>query len=256
MRRRSREDGRMPLLEHVLALRKVLMISAYAVAIGTVLGWFFSDQVFAFLAQPVTRLQSITFITTTPLEPILVKLKMSLAIGVAVSLPIILWQIWGFILPALKQKEKKYLYMTVPSSIFLFLCGACLCFFVILPVGIKFLLYAGGTAVQSTPFVTKSSYLTFLLTFLGTFGLVFQMPIVLLILIRIGVVSPKTLAKKRRWAIIGVIILAAIVSPTPDLFTQGLMAVPMYLLYEVSIWLGYFVERKRKQALAAREMES
>ena len=82
------------------------------------------------------------------------------------------------------------------------------------------------------------------------------MPIVLLILIRIGVVSPKTLAKKRRWAIIGVIILAAIVSPTPDLFTQGLMAVPMYLLYEVSIWLGYFVERKRKQALAAREMES
>ncbi|WP_088189458.1 twin-arginine translocase subunit TatC [Desulfosporosinus sp. FKA] len=253
MRRRSRGDGNMPLLEHVLALRKVLVIAAYAIAIGTVLGWFFSDQTFAYLAHPVTRLKNITFITTTPMEPMLVKLKVSLLVGVTLALPVILWQVWAFILPALKQNERKYLYMVVPSSLLLFICGAALCFFVVLPVGIKFLLYAGGGAVQSTPFVTKTSYLGFLITFLGTFGLVFQLPIVLLILIRIGLLSPRTLAKKRRWALLIIIILAAIVSPTPDLFTQFLMAAPMYLLFEISIWLGYIVARKRAKALAASE---
>lgn len=125
-------------------------------------------------------------------------------------------------------------------------------FFVILPMGIKVLLYAGGGMVQSTPFVTKTSYLGFLITFLGTFGLVFQLPIVLLILIRIGILSPRTLAKKRRWAVLIIIILAAVVSPTPDLFTQFLMAAPMYFLFEISIWLGYIVERKRTKALASQ----
>ncbi|MDQ7096899.1 twin-arginine translocase subunit TatC [Desulfosporosinus sp. PR] len=251
MRRRSRGDGNMPLLEHVLALRKVLVIAAYAVAVGTVIGWFISDQTFAYLASPVTRLKNIMFITTTPMEPMLVKLKVSLSIGVTLALPVILWQIWGFVLPALKQNEKKYLYMIVPSSVLLFLSGAALCFYVVLPMGIKFLLYAGGGTVQSTPFVTKTSYLGFLITFLLTFGLVFQLPIVLLILIRIGVLSPKTLAKKRRWAILIIVILAAIVSPTPDLFTQFLMAGPMYFLFEISIWLGYLVERKREKQLVA-----
>lgn len=251
MRRRPRGDSNMPLLEHVLALRKVLVIAAYAVAIGTIIGWFFSDQAFAYLARPVLRLGNVTFITTTPMEPMLVKLKVSLFIGIAIALPIILWQIWSFVLPALKQTEKKYLYMIVPSSFFLFLCGAALCFYVVLPMGIKFLLFQGGGAVQSTPFVTKTSYLSFLMTFLITFGLVFQLPIVLLVLIRIGVLSPKTLAKKRRWAIIVIVILAAVVSPTPDLFTQLLMAGPMYFLFEISIWLGYLVARKRDKQLVA-----
>lgn len=118
MRRRPRGDGNMPLLEHVLALRKVLVIAAYAVAIGTVLGWFFSDQTFAYLAYPVLRLKNITFITTTPMEPMLVKLKVSLLIGVALSLPVILWQIWSFVLPALKQNEKNIFISLFPVLFF------------------------------------------------------------------------------------------------------------------------------------------
>ena len=156
-------------------------------------------------------------------------------------------------LPALKQNERKYLYIIVPSSILLFLAGAALCFYLVLPIGIKFLMLAGaGGGVQSTPFLTKTSYLSFLLTFLLTFGLVFQLPIVLLILIRIGVLSPQTLAKKRRWAILTIIIVAAVVAPTPDWFTQLLMAGPMYLLYEISIWLGYLVVRRRDKDLAKK----
>lgn len=252
MRRRPREDTNLPLLEHVLALRKVLVISAYAIVVGSIIGWFFSDPTFAYLAGPVTLLEDIRFITTTPMEPMLVKIKVSMFIGVALALPVLMWQIWSFVLPALKQNERRYLYVIVPSSVILFLAGAALCFYVVLPIGIKFLIYAGGGAVHSTPFVTKTSYLSFILTFLLTFGLVFQLPIVLLILIRIGVLTPQTLAKKRRWAILSIVILAVVISPTPDLVTQLLMAGPMYLLYEISIWLGYLVARRKEKDLALK----
>lgn len=250
MRRRRREDVSMPFLEHIKALRKVLIISAYAIAAGTILGWLLADPAFAYLAKPVMQLNQSLFITTTPMEPIMVKLKVSLVIGAAFALPVILWQVWSFLLPALKQNEKKYLYLVVPSSVLLFIGGAAFCFYLVLPMAIKFLLYAGGGSVPATNFVTKSSYLGFLLTLILTFGLVFQLPVVLLILIRMGLLSPKTLAKKRRWALFAIIILVAVVSPTPDLFTQVLMVLPMYMLYEISIWLGYLVARKREKALA------
>jgi sec-independent protein translocase protein TatC len=250
MRKRPRQDDNMPLLGHITALRKVLLISAYAIILGSMIGWFFSNQTFAYLARPVTLLEDIRFITTTPMEPMLVKIKVSMFIGITLALPVLMWQIWSFVLPALKQNEKKYLHIVVPCSVLLFLGGAALGFYGVMPVGIKFLLYAGGGVLESTPFVTKTSYLSFLLTFLITFGLVFQLPIVLLILIRTGILSPKTLAKKRRWAILLSVVLAVVVSPTPDLVTQLLMAGPMYLLYEISIWLGYLVARRRKKDLA------
>ncbi|MFZ3102401.1 MAG: twin-arginine translocase subunit TatC [Desulfitobacteriaceae bacterium] len=250
MRRRSSEDNNMPLMEHLKALRRVLIIGAYAVALGTIIGWLVSDWAFAYLAQPMTALSKASFITTTPMEPVLVKLKVAAVVGLVVALPILVWQIWSFILPALKHKERKYLYIVVPSSILLFLGGAAFCFYLVIPLGLKFLLFAGGEAVKSTPFVTKTSYMSFILTFLITFGLVFQLPVVLLILIQLGIVTPRTLAQKRRWALLIIIILAAVISPTPDLFTQALMVAPMYFLYEVSIWLGYLVARNRKKTLA------
>jgi len=255
MRRRKRQldEANLPLMEHLRALRKVLIISAYAILLGTIIGWFFSDLVFAYLADPVIQLQEITFITTTPLEPMLVKVKVSLLIGIVIVLPVVVWQIWSFVLPALKQTERQYLYFIFPSSVLLFLAGVGLCFFLVLPVGLKFLLFVGGDAVTSyTPFLTKTSYIGFLTTMFLTFGLVFQLPIVLLVLIRIGILSPQVLAAKRRWAILGIVILAVVVSPTPDLPTQLLMAGPMYLLYEISIWLGYIVARKREKELALK----
>lgn len=248
--RRRREDSSMPFLGHIMALRKVLIISAYAIAAGTILGWVLADPAFAYLAKPVMQLNGSLFITTTPMEPVMVKLKVSLVLGATVALPVIMWQLWSFLLPALKQKEKKYLYLVVPSSLLLFIGGAAFCFYLVLPMTLKFLLYAGGGAVPATSFVTKSSYLEFLITLLLTFGLVFQLPVVLLMLIRMGLLSPKTLAKKRRWALFAIIILVAVVSPTPDLFSQALMVFSMYMLYEISIWLGYLVARRREKALA------
>ena len=238
-------------MEHLKALRKVLIISAYAIALGSMIGWFVSDYVFALLAAPIAPLKEIEFITTTPLEPILVKLKVSIVTGLIIMLPVVVWQIWSFILPALKQNERKYLYIIVPSSVLLFIGGAALCFFVVMPIGIKFLMFVGSEAVESTPFLTKTSYLSFVLAFIMSFGLVFQLPIVLLMLIRIGMLTPQTLGKKRRWAVLASVVGAVIVSPTPDLFTQLLMAGPMYLLYEISIWLGYLIVRRRDKDLAS-----
>lgn len=252
MHKRPRKDEEMPIMEHILALRKVLIVSAYAILLGSIIGWFFSDVTYGYLARPVTLLKDIQFITTTPMEPMIVKLKVSMFIGIVIMFPVLIWQIWSFILPALKQNEKKYLSIIVPCSMLLFLAGAALCFYLILPIGIKFLIYAGGGAVESTPFVTKSSYLSFLLRFLLSFGIIFQMPIALTLLIRIGVLSPESLAQKRRWAVLIIVILAVIISPTPDLPTQILMAGPMYLLYEISIWLGYLVIRKRNKDLAIK----
>lgn len=243
----------MPLLEHLKVLRRVLLVSAYAIAIGAVAGFFFSDQVYGFLAYPALHAKVAEFVTTTPMEPMMVKLKLSIVIGVVVSLPVILWQIWSFVLPALKQTEKKSVYYVVPNSLLLFVIGVLFCYFFVLPVGIKFLLTAGSGSVATKILLTKTSYLNFILTFLLSFGLVFQMPVVLLVLIRLGLITPKTLAKYRRYALFIIIVLAMVISPTPDLTTQALMAGPMYLLYELSIWLGYIVARRRAKAIAQRE---
>ncbi|RNC29615.1 MAG: Sec-independent protein translocase protein TatC [Candidatus Dichloromethanomonas elyunquensis] len=250
MHGKIKQSAEMPLFEHLKELRKVLLFSAYAIALGTITGWVLSDEVYHFLAQPLSGLRDVHFITITPMEPVFVKLQVSVVFGVLVALPIVMWQIWSFILPALNKNEKKYLYLTVPWSIILFIGGAAFCYYFVLPVGLKFLLFAGGGAVESTPFVTKSSYLSFIITFLLCFGVVFQLPIVLLLLIRLGYLSPKTLAKHRKWAFFIIVILAVIISPTPDLLTQLLMAGPMYLLYEISIWLGYLVVRNKRKKQA------
>lgn len=150
-------------------------------------------------------------------------------------------------MPGLKKNERKYLYMIVPASVVLFLGGAAFVYFGVLPICLKFLLFAGGNAVDYTPFLTKSSYLKFILTFMLTFGVVFQLPVVLILLMRLGFLSPKTLAKYRKWAFFAIILITVLLSPTPDLPSQFLMAGPMYLLYELSIWIGYLITRERKK---------
>lgn len=238
----------MSLIEHLVELRRVLIVSAFAIAGGTVIGWLISAPLFGFLTGPVALLQHTKFVTTSITEPVLVKLKVSLLAGILVASPVVLWQIWSFVLPALKKNERKYVYLTVPISVLLFFVGAAFAFYVVLPVGIRFLLFV-NSGVKYEPLITQNSYLSFLTTFLVAFGLVFELPVALLILVRLGVLTPQWLRKKRRYALFIIIVVAALISPTPDIPSQLLMAGPMYLLYEVSIWLSYLVVRSRRKAL-------
>lgn len=192
MRRRKRERSEMSLISHIKELRRVLLISVYAIAIGSIGGWVLSDLAYRYLAKPIEGVHNVNFITTTPMEPVLVKLKISVVTGIVIALPIVLWQIWSFVLPALKKNERKYLYFLVPFSVLLFIGGAAFSFYFVLPAALKFMLLTGGGAVQSTPFVTKTSYLNFILTILLCFGLVFELPVVLLLLVSLGYLSPNT----------------------------------------------------------------
>ena len=202
-----------------------------------------------FLSRTNSGINEVSFITTHQWN-LFGEIKNFIGRGTGNCIPFVIWQFWSFVLPALKQHEKKYIYIIVPWSVLLFLGGVAFSFYMVLPVGLKFLLFAGGEAVDSTPFVTKSSYLNFILTFMVSFGLVFQLPIVLLLLIKLEYLSPKTLAKHRKWAFFLILVIAVLISPTPDLVTQFLMAGPMYLLYEASIWLGYLVLKSKKKKLA------
>jgi len=242
------EEKAMSLVEHLSELRRVLVVSAFAIAAGTALGWFLSSPLFGFLTAPVSALPATRFITTSVTEPVIVKLKVSLLAGILFASPVILYQLWSFILPALKKNERKYLYIILPCSVLLFFGGAAFAFYVVMPLGLRFLLFV-NSGVKYEPLITQNSYLTFLLTFLVAFGAVFELPVALLILVRLGLITPLWLRKKRRYALFVIILLAAVLSPTPDIPSQLLMAGPMYLLYEVSIWLSYLVARSRTRAL-------
>jgi sec-independent protein translocase protein TatC len=245
------QEKSMSLIEHLTELRKVLIVSAYAIAVGAVIGWLVSEPLFGYLTKPVATLAGTKFVTTTITEPVMVKLKVAVLAGILLAIPVVSWQIWSFVLPALKNNERKYVYIVVPCSILLFIGGAAFAFYVVLPIGLKFLLFV-SSGVSYTPLITQSSYLSFLLTFLLAFGAVFELPVVLLILVRMGIITPQWLSKNRRYAIFFIVVAAAIFSPTPDIPSLLLMSAPMYLLYEISIWLSYIVAKRRKKALEGK----
>ncbi len=240
-------NNKMSLVEHLTELRKVLIVSAYAIAVGALIGWFVSEPLFGYLTKPIASLAGTKFITTTITEPVLVKVKVAVLAGILLALPVIAWQIWSFVLPALKNNERKYVYIVVPISSLLFFGGAAFAFYVILPACLKFLLFI-NSGVAYTPFITQSSYLSFLLTFLLVTGAVFELPVVLLILVRMGIITPQFLAKNRRYALFIIVVVAAFLSPSPDIPSTVMLAVPMYVLYEVSVWLSRIVINKRLNA--------
>lgn len=238
----------MSLIQHLGELRKVLIISAYATTLGMVIGWLISSRLFGVLTQPVALLAQTKFVTTSVTEPIMVKLKVSLLAGIIIASPVIVWRVWSFLIPALKKNERKYVYIILPVSILLFLGGAAFAFYVVLPVGLKFLLFV-NSGVNYEPLITQNSYISFLLTFLITFGLMFELPVVLLTAVLLGLLTPSWLVKKRRYALMIIMVVVAVVSPTPDIPSQLLMVGPMYLLYEASIWSSYLVVRSRQKRL-------
>jgi sec-independent protein translocase protein TatC len=242
-------EERLTLFEHLDELRKRLFVCLLAATVGVLVAALFNSFMFEALLYPLRQVanlpESATKITTfSPAEPFMVSLKVWVVGGLILAAPIIIYELWAFLAPAFSANEKKYFYPIVLATTALFFMGVALAYFLVLPKGLAFLLTfsAGFFNVQ----LRASDYFTFMALFILAFGVVFELPVVLVLLAKLGVVDDKWLRKNRRWAIVALALAAAIITPSQDAFSMLAMFIPLYVLYEVSIVLARFVQPKRE----------
>jgi sec-independent protein translocase protein TatC len=245
------EELKMPFTSHLVDLRKRIIISLVFVVTGFAAAFNYSEDIFRFLTFPLRY--NISLSITSPFVQLIeknVKNNLSLvflapaeAFCIVISLPVIFSQVWHFISPGLLHKEKKYVVPFVFITTTFFIVGAAYCFFLVLPFAMGFLLtYKTESMI---PMISVEKYVDFCLKFILAFGAIFELPIVIVFFTRMGFVSPKTLAKHRKYAILLAFVVAAILTPTPDVFNQTLMAVPIIVLYEIGILVSRIFVRKK-----------
>ena len=241
------EEQKQTFIEHLTELRKRLIISFLAVGVGFGGCYIFSKQIFNFLTIPLQKSlpPGSTMIFTSLPEAFFTYLKVSLLAGVFVASPMVLYQIWLFVAPALYSHEKRYVVPFVIISTLLFLAGGAFGYFIVFPYGFKFFMSFATDYIQPAPKLKE--YLSFCSMLLIAFGLVFELPVFILFLAKLGVVDAKMLSKNRRYVILIIFIGAAILTP-PDVVTQVMMAIPLLALYEVSIFLAKLVGKKKAKA--------
>ncbi|MDD5439949.1 MAG: twin-arginine translocase subunit TatC [Candidatus Omnitrophica bacterium] len=227
--------GGMSLLEHLEELRRRIILCLIIVILATVAAYLVSGRLIAFLLRPIGNV-----VFTSPDEAFLAYINVSLFAGLVMSCPFILYHIWRFAAGGLRVVEKSYVFIFGPLSLVLFAVGALFGYFVIVPIGIRFLLSFAGASI--TPMISIGKYLAFTCSLTLAFGITFELPLAILFLTKLGLVTPRFLAKKRRYAILVIFIVSAILTP-PDVMSQFLMAGPLVVLYELSILLSRFVYR-------------
>lgn len=241
---------KLPFTSHLVELRKRLMTSVIVLSALFLVAFTFSEDIFRALIIPmnsdmvfstsppflslVQRSEGITkLVFLAPAEAFWAHMKISMIAAIVAGVPFLLFEIWRFIAPGLKPNERRYALPFVVIGTGLFFVGALFCFFIILPFAMKFLLTYKTESM--TAMITVESYIDFCLKFILAFGLIFELPIIILFLTRMGIVSTGTLARNRKYAMLIAFIAAAFLTPTPDAFNQILMAVPMIVLYEAGI---------------------
>ncbi len=257
------EDEKLPITEHLGELRKRIIISLIAFLVAFIVSFSFAKDIFTLIIFPLKynlvlsfdnpylkviphdKLEGTKLVFLAPAEALWMSIKISIVSGIILSLPILLLQIWRFVSPGLLEHEKKYLLPFVVSATFLFLIGVLFCFFVVLPYAISFLL-AYRISDVLMPMLSVGLYVDFCLKFIIAFGLIFELPLVIIFLTKLGIVTPEFLAKNRKYAILIAFILAAILTPTPDAFNQSLMALPIIILYEIGVGLSKIFRRKEE----------
>jgi len=236
------EQSKMPLFQHLEELRTRLLICCLAVGIGFVGCYFFSSRIFEILMRPWINAmppgQPAKLIYTAPHEAFFVYMKVSFMAGTILAAPIILWQIWKFVAPGLYENEKRYMLPVILSSSLCFISGVLFGYFVVIPVAFKF--FASFSSEYITPMLRTTEYLAFANKMLLCFGIAFQLPVFAFFLAKMGVLSADFLKRKRKWAIVLVFIAAAVLTPSPDVVSQLLMAMPLLVLYEASVWIVHF----------------
>lgn len=248
---RDIDETQAPLMEHLVELRGRLLRSVLVLAIAFGVCFYFADDILAFLARPLAEAfppGQGRLVYTKLYEVFFVELKVALFAAFCVSFPVIANQLWAFVAPGLYAREKKAFLPFLIATPVLFTAGACLAYFVVMPTAFRFFLgfqgEAGGLPIEALP--SAGDYLSLVMQFILAFGISFLLPVLLLLLERAGIVSRASLAKVRRYVIVGVVAVAAIVTP-PDPGSQLILAAPLYLLFEGSLLLMLILERRDRK---------
>lgn len=227
----------MSIIAHLTELRKRLIRSLIAIGIGSCVAYYFIEDIMHILTGPAGKLYYMQ-----PAEAFFTYIKVAVFVGFLLALPIVLYQIWRFVLPALIGMERYLISVIVPISLILFLAGLAFSFFFVMPAGIKFLM--GFSTEELQPMFSLKQYFDFVIAFLLPFGFIFEMPLAIILLAKVGIISSKFLAKQQRIVIFLTFVVGAIISPTPDVFSQSMIAIPMILLYEISYVIVRFAMKK------------
>jgi len=237
------EQKHQSLVEHLTELRIRLIRAFLCIIVAGLACYSYSEQIFDVIRNPILPfLKNMGLVFTAPMDKFMAHIKIALFAGTLLSSPLWFYQIWKFISPGLYSKERKYAISFILSAVVLFLSGILLCYFAILPVTFEFLLNFGGKVDQ--PMITISEYLSFFITMHLAFGLAFELPLILVLLGMFGIISQTFLKDKRRYAVVIMSVFAAVVTPSPDAVSMLLLLVPLIILYEVSVIMVGFFERK------------
>ncbi|HEY8362935.1 MAG TPA: twin-arginine translocase subunit TatC [Tissierellaceae bacterium] len=240
------EDKELTLVEHLSELRKRLIISFLGIVVGSIISYSFVDRIVDFLVKPADKLE---FIYLSPPELFMAYIKIAVISGILISSPITLMQIWLFVKPGLKPNERRYLRFGLWMGIIFFLIGAVFAYYTLVPITIRFFIEISKNEIA--PMISFDSYLRFVSTLLLSSGLVFELPLLIILLAQLNLITANSLIKYRKYVILIIFIIAAIITP-PDVISQILLGVPMVVLYEISIWFAKAIE-KRKKAKAEKE---
>lgn len=257
----ERDAGEMTLMEHLTELRARIIKSVIAVAAGAVICLIFANSIIDAFVQPycnalgalpegsdarIITEENCRLVQTMPLEGFSLLLTVAVYGGIVIAIPVILWQVWQFVVPGLYPHEKRFAIPFVGFGVVLFFFGSGLAYWSI-PRALVFLLGFG----DFEPLLSPGPYISFVVRMLVAFGLGFQFPLALILLQMIGVVNQKQLRAGRRYAIVGIVVLVAVLTPSGDPITLGVLSIPMYIFYEAAIVFGWFRSRKERKEAAA-----
>lgn len=239
-------NEKQPFLSHLEELRKRLIVCAITVGVGFGIAYFFSERLFQLLVLPLQTVMpegNYLIFTNLP-EMFFAYLKVAFITAIMAAAPVIFYQMWMFVAPGLLKKEKIYMLPFVISSTILFVGGALFGYFVVFPFGFKFFIGFSSEYVKALPSVKQ--YFSFSIKLLFAFGVVFELPVVIFFLTKIGLVTPNLLKQKRKYSILLAFVLSAILTP-PDVITQCMMAAPLVILYEIGILVSGLAHRKKEE---------
>ncbi|HON38315.1 MAG: twin-arginine translocase subunit TatC [Desulfomonilia bacterium] len=238
------EEEKLPIHEHLEELRWRLIKCIIAVAVGFVATYAFKERIFEFLVWPLTKVlpENSRMIYTSLPEAFITYLKVAFFAGLILAIPVIFYQIWKFVMPGLYPNERRYVIPFMLVATLFFLAGVSFAYFVVFPYGFMFFLGFQTESIAAMP--TMKEYLGLVMKLMLAFGVCFELPVIMFFLAKMGLVNPQWLKKSRKYAILIVFVVAAILTP-PDVFSQIMLAIPLLILYEISIWVTRVVEKKK-----------